>query len=889
MDLAKTQIFSLITKAVTTALGIIQSVIVVRLLSRGEFGLVGLVMSIGGVIGVSQHLGIVDGAIREIAVLKSRREIGKVFWVSHLVRQIVTVPLSVGLFLLSGIVAVKIYHRPDIIPYIQIFAASLILQGLQDVLGATLTGIKKFVSLYVVQIVTATINIFVFAYLTWRFGITGFFWAIIITTTVMVTMYAIIIFRELKGDLALPTLPDIRQYGRRVLRIGVYMYIARIFFVVWQRLPLLLLGAVLSADDLGDLNISLTFGSKLTIIAMALSEVNLSWMSTLFAGKRHEFEQVVTRNMHRVLVVMLSLALVMLFFTPEILQYIIGSQYMNAEPLILVMTLAFFLYSLTDIGTSSVFVPADKPKYRAYVYGLMTITTAVLIFILKAGSSLMATYAVLAGAAAAYMAMVIVAKKYFNIRLVTMRLSVFIIALIASIAWLFIHPPLWQRIVTFVLFAGYMLYEAHKNELLPAFVLSFLPLKKKKIEVTTAPLSFQDMHIICFAGSAYDSLAWTNRQHVMSRIGERYPVLYVEPRVWLVRYIFLHWYKPKFLLRFFRRLFWYERVHDKLFIKAQWNLIPGSREIAWIGFFNHLLNRFHLLFIARLLGFSSAPQTVWVYDTEAIEFLSAFPKALVLYDCVDDHAAQAGVDRNPERVQDEEKKLLQRSNIVTVTSKRLWNLKKHQHKNIHLILNAGNVDLFLQPVKATMERPSYQELLSTSHPIIGSVGTIDSYKLDWQLVEQMAKLKPDWHLVFVGAPLMGQSKKDVKRLKKMSNIHFLGSVPQVDVPTYVQHFDVCFIPYKASRYNEASFPLKFWEFMATGKPVVVSGVPELREYKPLIQYVKTAKDMIVAIEAALEKPTVLQTERIAEAKRHTWEKRVAQLLSLLEQEFNKQH
>lgn len=882
MDLAKTQVLSLVTKAVTTALGIVQSVIVVRLLSRGEFGLVGLVMSIGGVIGVSQHLGIVDGAIREIAVLKSRREIGKVFWVSHLVRQIVTVPLSVGLFLMAGVVAVKFYHRPDIIPYIKLFAASLVLQGLQDVMGATLTGIKKFVSLYVVQIITATINIAVFGYFTWRWGITGFFWAILITTSIMVVLYAVIIAKELQGDLALPTFADIRQYGRRVLRVGVFMYLSRIFFVVWQRLPILLLGATLSADSLGDLNVSLTFGSKLTIIAMALSEVNLSWMSSLFARERKTFEQVVTRNMHRVLVVMLSLTLVMLFFTPEILHYIIGQQYMHAQPLILIMTLAFFLYSLTDIGTSSVFVPADQPKLRTIVYGLMTVLTAGIIFSTRSGGSVMAAVAVLAGAVVAYVSMLLLAKRNFGIQLVTARLALFILALIISIAWLYGSPSFLPRVIVFILFAGFMLYEAHRNELLPTFALPFI---KAKISDTSP--DFSSLHVICFAGSAYDSLAWTNRQHVASRIAKQYPVLYVEPRVWLARYVFLHWYKPVFLLKFFRRLFWYEKVHDKLFIKAQWNLIPGSREIKAITWFNHMLNRWHLLVVARLLGFANDPLAIVVYDTEAIEYLSAFPKSTVLYDCVDDHAAQAGMDRNSARVSDEEKRIILRANIMTVTSKHLWNLKKHLHQNIHLILNAGNVDLFLQPPKQHIERSSYATLLEISHPIIGSVGTIDSYKLDWALVEQLAITKPDWQFVFIGTPLMGQSRKDVKRLRGLPNIHFLGSVPQEDVPTYVQQFDVCFIPYKSSRYNEASFPLKFWEFMATGKPIVVSGVPELREYKPLIAYTKTTKDMASAIAGALANPTLDMKERINQARQHTWEKRVHNLLKLLQIEIEK--
>jgi hypothetical protein len=569
----------------------------------------------------------------------------------------------------------------------------------------------------------------------------------------------------------------------------------------------------------------------------------------------------------------------MLFFTPEILQYIIGAEYMNAQPLILVMTLAFFLYALTDIGTSSVFVPADKPILRAYAFGAMTAVTAIGIWIGRQFGSLGAAWAVLAGAIVSYVLMLVMAKKSFAIKLVTWKLAAFLVALSVCIGWLFTEPGLIWRIVVFVLFAGYMLYEAHKHELLPQFVIPW-KLKGKAAEVATADLS--NLHVICFAGSAYHSLAWTNRQQVMSRVAKQYPVLYVEPRVWLVRYLGLHWYKPVFLLKFLRRLFWYEKVNDNLFIKAQWNLIPGSREIKVISYLNHLLNRYHLLLIARYLGFLTEPLAVWVYDTEAIEYVSAFPTATVLYDCVDDHAAQAGVDRNSDRVAEEEKGLINRADVVTVTSQHLLNLKKHLHSNIHLVLNAGNVDLFLNGHAQTPQADSYTQLQGIPHPIIGSVGTIDSYKLDWQLVEKMARERPQWQFVFIGLPLLGKSRRDVRRLKKLPNIHFLGSVPLQEVPAYVRHFDVCFIPYRASNYNEASFPLKFWEFMATGKPIAVSGVPELKVYKPLIHYVKTSQDMIAAIEEALTNPQVGSAERIAEAKHHTWEKRVESLLTLLE-------
>lgn len=867
MNLGKTQALSLTTKAITTALGILQSLFVVRLLSRGEFGLVGLVMSIGGLIGVSQHLGIVDGTIREIAVLKDKREAGKVFWVSHLMRQLVTIPLSLGLVAVAGLIAQRVYHRPEITLYLQIFAASLILQGLQDVLGAALTGLKKFVWLYTVQIATAVINIAVFALLTWKFGIAGFFWAVILTTTVMVVWFFALIAKELRGYLALPAWQDIRQYGRRVLRIGAYMYLARIFFVVWQRLPLLLLGGVLTVEKLGDLNVSLTFGSRLTIIAMALSEVNLSLMSSLFASKREEFQQAVTRNMHRVLLVMAAIALVLLFFTPEILRYVIGAEYLPAAPLILVMTLAFFLYSLTDIGTSSLFVSADQPRLRAAVYGAMMAISGALIgwLFFARPDALLASFAVLAGAAAAYIGMVVLAHRRFAVSLLTPQLALFVLALGGSAAWLFFGPPLWARAAAFLGLAIYIGFEVHRNKLLPAW---------RSIVRGGAG----GIRIICFA-TVYDAPYWTNRQHIMTRLSGQYPVLYVEPRIWVVRFLARNWRNPKLIFRFLWRLIGWE-TRGNLYLISQWNLLPGSRESRLLAKLNHSLNRWRILLIARYLGFRQGKCVMWLYETEAAEYLSAFKNDAVVYDCVDDHVAQAGAERNPARVREEEAAILKRADLVTVTSRHLYELKKDQNPNVHLVLNAGDVTAFL-PASYPPASPSSPRLGSGEHPRIGTVGALDEYKIDLDMMARVARAKPEWQFVFVGRPVVHPRSRVVKELQALPNMHFTGVIPRQEVPKHAAEFDVCMIPYRLSAYNKSSFPLKFWEFMATGKPIVVSGLPELKPYRHLIGYAKRADDFIALCKAALADPAKGRDGRIALAREHSWEKRVEQLVRLL--------
>ena len=870
MDLARTQFLSLVTKAITTFLGIAQSILVVRILSPAEYGLVGLVMSVGAVIGVSQHLGIVDGAIREIAIRKKKRDVGKVFWVSHAFRQAVTIPLSIILLLFASAIAGGVYNHPEIAVYIQIFAAALVLQGLQDVLGATLTGMKKFGALYIVQVVTAVINIAVFGLLTWMYGVWGFFIAIVITTSIMVVLLGGLVARHLKGNLALPSRRDIKKYGRNVMRIGAFMYLARIFFVVWQRLPILVLGGVLAADELGYLNVSLTFGSRLTIIAMALSEVNLSWMSSLFTSNRQEFARVVTRNMRRVLVLMTLMTMVLLFFTPEILRYVIGAEYLPAQALIYIFTLAFYLYALIDIGTSSVFVPANKPKMRALVYGSMTGLSGILIawILLVRPDAMLAAYAILAGAVLAYGLMVVVSRKKFGISLLTPALAVFLVALAGSVWWLYSSPSLFWRIGVFVLLALFILWETKRSNLLPRNLFS-------RVRSTTS----KEVSVICFAGAEYDQSSWTNRQHIMSRVSKKYRVLYVEPRVWIVRYVLRNVFRPIVLVRFFKKLFWYEKKSERLYVKAQWNLIPWSREYRFIGLFNHYINSWRVLMIARRLGFRKGKQVMWIYDTEAAEYLRSFQDATVVYDCVDDHAAQAGVDRNPKRVVEEESRILDRADLVTVTSKKLYEMKKNKNDNVHLVLNAGDVELFEKKVRAP------KVFSDIKRPIVGMVGALDAYKVDFGLVYGVARKMPDWSFVFVGAPVVDRKNRLMKKLEALDNVYMVGAMPRKQVPAYVHAFDVCLIPYKGSRYNASSFPLKFWEFMATGKPIVVSGLPELKSFKGDIFYVTSVKKMVVGLTSAL-KEKGKSGHRISLAKSHTWQKRVDALLKLLHSTMN---
>ena len=388
----------------------------------------------------------------------------------------------------------------------------------------------------------------------------------------------------------------------------------------------------------------------------------------------------------------------------------------------------------------------------------------------------------------------------------------------------------------------------------------------------------QSKDVIVFAGALYDAPLWTNRQHIATRLAERgWRVLYVEPRFFLWRQLFGSFHGTRGRWRWLLRQISPWHARENLWVQAQANFIPGSRRIPLIGWINHILwNGWHMRLHAWELGLRSS--VLLIYDTEAAEFLDDFPSARVVYDCVDDHRAQAGVNRNPGLVEQEEAAITKRAAAIVVTTEPLRARFATLHPRVQLVPNAADVQAFLT-------KPSSEpaDIANIPHPRIGTVGALDVYKVDVELLERIAREHREWHFVLIGpVDYSGTGgAENMRQLSRLSNIHFLGPKPREGVPAYVHAFDVAIIPYRDSPYNRASFPLKFWEFLAAGKPVVASGLPSLEPYRHLVTLASSADAFAQGIQNALAHGTEGQEARIAESMRHTWNSRVGLLEKLL--------
>ena len=149
--------------------------------------------------------------------------------------------------------------------------------------------------------------------------------------------------------------------------------------------------------------------------------------------------------------------------------------------------------------------------------------------------------------------------------------------------------------------------------------------------------------------------------------------------------------------------------------------------------------------------------------------------------------------------------------------------------------------------------------------------------LDLKLIAAAAKAKPDWSFVFVGP--IGDLGAPVPRA---SNIHWLGRCRREEVPAFISGFDVGLIPFKESSLTKTVNPLKAYEYLAAGIPVVSTRLPEL-DHMDLIPQAKGLDDFVAHIENALSegKGDEMSNKRIEAVADYSLQRTMAKMIALI--------
>jgi len=250
-----------------------------------------------------------------------------------------------------------------------------------------------------------------------------------------------------------------------------------------------------------------------------------------------------------------------------------------------------------------------------------------------------------------------------------------------------------------------------------------------------------------------------------------------------------------------------------------------------------------------------------------LNLTQSFNESINIYFCYDEIKGDAFYSFHGPSV---EKDYIQKADGVIVTSDALFDSKKDLHKNCFVVKNGVDFGLF--------NKVANLKKASNDRPIIGYTGSIDE-RFDVELVRFLVENMPEADFQFVGR-IPNESVYD--QLQHYPNVHFFGSKKPEDVPDFLLNMDVCIIPYLKTETTKGVYPLKINEYLAAGKPVVMTDFAFISDLSCVVDVATNHEDFLKLINNNLSSTEDQIKLRIKISSKNSWENKAEQLSNAIE-------
>lgn len=293
---------------------------------------------------------------------------------------------------------------------------------------------------------------------------------------------------------------------------------------------------------------------------------------------------------------------------------------------------------------------------------------------------------------------------------------------------------------------------------------------------------------------------------------------------------------------------------------------PNS--LAWGRCANDVLLRAQVQRQARRLRLRSP--LLWLNPHYAVHMVGRMNESAVVYDITDDWSSLTQSLTQKECVVAQDAALCRRAGATIVCSERLYALKKDKAQRLFLIPNGVDAAHYRKVLDDKGPLPDIA--VRWPKPVLGYTGTLHPDRVDVTLLAQLAERLTTGCIVLVGPDML--SADTWRRLQKRGNVFYGGTVPYAELPTVMRAFDVCITPHKVTPFTESLNPIKLWEYLAAGKPIVSTNVAGFRDYPQHVRIAEDADSFYRAVQEALREDPARGEARRQEAVKHSWEARL---------------
>ncbi len=381
-----------------------------------------------------------------------------------------------------------------------------------------------------------------------------------------------------------------------------------------------------------------------------------------------------------------------------------------------------------------------------------------------------------------------------------------------------------------------------------------------------------DLHFLSFSLDAWSPI-WLNRHHIMSRMAQQAPVLFVSqrarPRDTLASF-FLH-HLPR----------------------------PGRRQIApnlielvpprWLPRFDtippldRLVQSAEAMLVRReLRRYAPASRILYLWHPQFEPLAGRLGESLVVFHCYDAYAHYTYLSAaEQKRVAVAQSRLLERADLVFASGESMRALIPRE--DVHVIPNGVDYELFATAHER--DKPPPPEMASMPHPIVAHIGRLNM-KIDFELLGEIARRRRDWSVLLIGpfAEHCGpELQARIDAFLAHPNAYHIPGKPVAELPRYLRHVDVPLMAYRMEGWVIKGFPLKLFEYLAAGKPCVGAPLEENVRHKEYVTIAETPGEWIAAIEHWLANDTEeLARKRMDFARANSWDVRCRRILELID-------
>lgn len=329
-----------------------------------------------------------------------------------------------------------------------------------------------------------------------------------------------------------------------------------------------------------------------------------------------------------------------------------------------------------------------------------------------------------------------------------------------------------------------------------------------------------------------------------------------------------------------------EVEYHALMPSRRWLASPGERRIAFADgglAVNHAflpgsgrfpaLGRLCIRRLVRaagrfLAGGPPGRRVLWLQHPGYYPEVGATARDALVYDCMDPFASFAKTAAWAARAEDD---LLARADASFTGGRALHAAREGKSPNAHCFPSGIDFEHFAQGASDGAIAP---EVGFLRKPVLGYIGAVDE-RIDWPLVEALCDAEPDASIVFAGPILDG-----ARPLPERPNLHFLGGIAYERLPELLRGFDACLIPWKVNELTQAMSPTKTPEYLASGRPVVSTPIPDVvGDYGGEVQIAATPAEFAAACRRAVDAGTG-PARKPPQAR--TWEEAAEAMLEIIE-------